>query len=202
VLGKFNCCYCNHGTCIHLNQGSNLTKARIYNIICGNFVGNNNCTTYNYASIISIIVALLVWLLAFCNLRYESHRFQCKIHDTRFLLKTQRRKKLGYIKLLARYQLGKSRFILRSVFAFAYLLMFSIREDLPKAHRESLISCSWVGGRTRWRKSSRRLPNILRHLCRILDDAMAEFKKIRTVCSNILVEEFRKAHPFSWRLED
>jgi hypothetical protein len=73
VPGKLNRCYLNHGTCIHMTQVSNPTKARIYNTIRGNFVGSNNCTTYKYASIISIIVALLVWLLAFCNLRYESH---------------------------------------------------------------------------------------------------------------------------------
>jgi hypothetical protein len=79
--------------------------------------------------------------------------------------------------------------------------VFSVRADLPKANRESLISYSWVGTRIRWRKSSRRLPNVLRHLCRILDDAMAEFKKIRTICSDILVEEFCKAQPFHWRLK-
>jgi hypothetical protein len=196
VPGKLNRCYCNHGTSIHMTQGSNLTKACIYNIIRGNFVGSNSCTTYKYASIISVIVALLVWLLAFCKLRYESHRFQCKIHDTRFLLKTRRRRRLKYIKLLARYQLRKSIFILRIVFACAYLLMFSVRADLPKANRESLISCSWVGRRIRWRKFSRRLPNILRHLCRILDDAMAEFKEIRTVCSDILVEDPAKLNHF------
>jgi hypothetical protein len=191
----------NHGTCIYFRQSPILTKARIYNIIRGKFVGNNNCTTYEYASIVSIIVALLVWLLAFCNLRYASHRFQCKIHDTRFLLRTRRRKKQKYFRLLAQYQLRKSRFILRIVFGFIYLLVFNVRADLPKANRESLISYSWVGTRIRWRKSSRRLPNVLRHLCRILDDAMAEFKKIRTICSDILVEEFCKAQPFYWRLK-
>jgi hypothetical protein len=161
VLGKLNRRYFNHGTCIHMTQGSNPTKARIYNIIRGNFVGSNNCTTYKYASIISIIVALLVWLLAFCNLRYESHRFECKIHDTRFLLRTRRRKKLKCIESLARYQLRKSKLILRIVFGCVYVLVFSVRADVPKDNRESLISCSWVGKRIRWRKSSRRLPTLL-----------------------------------------
>jgi hypothetical protein len=191
----------NHGTCIYFPQSPILTKARIYNFIRGKSVGNNNCTMYEYASISSVIMALLVWLLAFCNLRYASYRFQCSIHGTQFLLTTRRRKKQKYFKLLARYQLRKSRFILRIVFGFVYLLVFSVRADFPNANRESLISYSWTGMRIRWRKSLRRLPNILRHLCRILDDAVAESKKLRTICSDILVEEFCKAQPFYWRFK-
>jgi hypothetical protein len=181
-----------------LAQEQNITHVLMSGLVYNRFTSNSCCPSGLYATILAMLPALMIWALAACKSRCLACIFMYKVCRVRkWLIRSHRRKRYCFRQSYSECQVKQSRRTSKKLWCVTYLLIFYMRANFS-LERESATSDSWIDKRIRWRKRTRKLPQLVKKISKMFDSAIASILRFKHLSSKILAEETNKASPTNW----